>query len=509
MKKFLRMLFSRITIIGLLLILQIVTTVLLLNYISREHYFAVNLVFFALSIMVLLHLINRDMSPDLKIPWIVFLLILPTYGTLAYIMFSQNKVSFRQRKIFRKIVEKTNDARKSQQIEKVDLSELGEYSGQAKYLINTIGSPIYKYTETKYFACGEDFFDDLISQLQSAKKFIFMEYFIIERGVMWNTIVDILEKKANEGVDVRVTYDDFGCASKIPANYYLTLRKKGIKCYRINKLLPIVSVVHNNRSHRKITVIDGRVAYTGGVNLADEYINKKSKFGYWKDSVLRLSGEGVMEFTLMFLQNFGVQSKKDEDMKQFMVESASSQASGYVIPFETGPRPIYPDYIGEDVVLNLIKSAKKYIYLTTPYLIIDHEIKNALQTAAKSGVDVRIITPGKPDKKIIYSITRYNYQALASEGVKIFEYTPGFMHSKSIIVDGEVGMISTINLDYRSLVHHYECGVLMIKTKAIDELKEDLDVVFDKCKYIQDAEKIIGKTERLFCGLINIFTPLL
>jgi len=505
--KILKALFSRMTIIIFLLLLQLVTTALLLYYLE-EYYFAVSFAFFIFSFLALLHIINREMSPDLKIPWIVFVLVMPTFGVVAYVMFSQSKVSFRQRKLYKATINESKKVRANCKNTEVDLSELGDKRGQAEYLLGNPLNVIYKNTDTKYFASGEDFFADLICELQKAEKFIFMEYFIIKRGKMWNSILAVLEEKAKQGVDVRVMYDDLGSIAKLPMNYPSTLKKRGLKCCKFNRFIPIVSGVHNNRNHRKITVIDGKVAYTGGVNLSDEYINDIKPFGYWKDTVLKLKGEGVQAMTFMFLQSYGMQSKPLDDMQKFVVNE-SQEGEGYVIPFGTGPRPIYPDYVGKEVLLNLINGAKRYVYITTPYLIIDHELKNAIQTASKRGVDVRIVMPGIPDKKMIFTLSRSNYACLIKSNVKIYEYFPGFVHSKSIIVDDEVGMISSINLDYRSLVHHYECGVWMYKASALKELKEDFDSIFEECMLFKLDDAQMSPIQRVFCGLIKIFAPML
>lgn len=507
MKQFIRLLFGRLTLITAAILLQVaLLSYFILAFQNPYTYIA----FYILGILVTLHILTKNTMPDNKIPWIILVLAAPTFGAIAYFMFSSNVISNRQKRLFRKINTEIEKYLRKNNFEKAFPIELKEYLGQSKYLNSACGKPASINTATKYYASGTDFFKDLIIELKAAEKFIFIEYFIIQLGDMWSQILEILKQKVSEGVEVRVIYDDIGCISKLPIFYCRKLKKMGIKCVKFNRFLPIVSAVHNNRDHRKITVIDGKTGFTGGINLADEYINNKKRFGYWKDSAIKLKGESVKNLTLMFLQVYCVQKKKMEDFSPYILENYESfHGTGITQVFDDGPKPIYNDYVGLNAYLNIINQARDYLYITTPYIVIDHALKNALIAAAKRGVDVRIITPSKADKRTIFYITKSNYKPLINAGIEIYEYSPGFMHAKNILSDDNVGIVGTINLDYRSLVHHYECGVWMCKAQALKELKEDFLETFKKCRIIDKKSANLNILQRLLCSLLSAFTPLL
>ena len=334
-----------------------------------------------------------------------------------------------------------------------------------------------------------------------------MEYFIIERGQMWNSILEILKRKVSEGVEVRVMYDDLGTIYKLPNNYPKRLKKMGINCVKFNSFVPIMSALHNNRDHRKITVVDGRVGFVSGLNIADEYINVVQKFGHWKDTGVKIEGEAIKSLLMMFLQLYNVQSQTDESFELYLKDVKPVKANGVVCPYGDGPRYFYDEYVAENVYLNMINKADRYIYITTPYLIIDSKLNQALISAAQRGVDVRIITPSVPDKKIIFALTRSSYKRLQKAGVKIFEYQKGFIHSKQVLCDDEVAIVGTINLDYRSLLHHYECGVLMSGVDCLKDIKRDFNSLFTDSKNMKDYKQ--NAFSRLFCAVIKVFTPML
>jgi len=347
--------------------------------------------------------------------------------------------------------------------------------------------------------------------LKKAEKFIFLEYFIIEEGVMWNSILDILKQKAEEGVDVRVIYDDAGCIFKLPYGYNKKLESMGIKCRVFNPLVPLLSSRINNRDHRKIAIIDGHTGFTGGINLADEYINEYEKFGHWKDSAIMIKGEAVWSMTVMFLSMWNYLDGSNEDFNKFKPDIEPLEESckdGYVQPF--ADNPLDDETVGEIVYLNLINKARRYVYITTPYLIIDNEIITALTSAAKGGVDVRIITPYCGDKWYVHEVTRSYYRTLIESGVKIYEYTPGFIHSKTFVVDDEYGVVGTINMDYRSLFLHFECGVWMYKCRTIRDIKKDFNDTLKMCREITIEElneiKWYKTLERM---ILRIFAPLM
>ena len=349
-------------------------------------------------------------------------------------------------------------------------------------------------------------FPVLVRELKQAKKYIFIEYFIINDGVMWQTILNILEKKAAEGVDVRLIYDGFGCLTTLPHKYYEELQKKGIKCQVFNPFRPILNIIQNNRDHRKLCIIDGWVGFTGGINLADEYINQKERFGHWKDTAVMLKGEAVWNMTVMFLHMWAVIGRSEEsvDYEAYFphrYHEGEFESDGFVQPF--CDTPLDEEVVGEDVYLNIINKAKKYVYICTPYLIIDNEMMTALCLAAKSGVDVRIMTPGIPDKKLVFILTQSYYRQLLEAGVKIYEYQPGFLHAKSFVSDDEIGVVGTINLDYRSLYLHFEDGVWIYRNRVIQDIKDDFIQTMEYCRQIE-LEFCLNRNIGL-CIMQNIF----
>ena len=377
-----------------------------------------------------------------------------------------------------------------------------------------MGEFAFTATDTKYFDCGEKFFEDLIIELNKAEKFIFMEYFIVERGKMFDRILEVLLRKAKEGVEVRLMYDDVGSLPHIKHSFNRKISKMGIKCIRFGKLKPIVSAVYNNRDHRKITVIDGKTGYVGGINIADEYINETHPLGYWKDTAVRLKGAAVASLSLMYLQMFDMAQNATEPFEKYIYASfgdeqqEKTQDCGVVIPFGDGPKPIYRDYVARSVYLNIINQSQQDLYITTPYLIVDDAFVDALRRAALRGVNVNIIIPAVPDKKAVYCMTRQGCGKLVDAGVKIYSYTPGFIHAKGIVADGKVGVVGTINLDYRSFVHHYECGVFMYDAQAVTELQQDMFAVIAQSQPMLTNVKLRW-WEKVVCVFANVFRPLL
>ncbi len=510
MKRLFKSLFGRLTIVAIAILLQI-TVLLVVLLVASAVYFQLALVMSVLTLLTIVHIVNRDMNVDSKIPWIIFVCFVPLFGCICYMMFSKNHIPLWQRRLLKKIRFESLEAIASQHTRQSHYANvMKDHYGQSKYLYTSSGGVQHDLTDTMYFSSGETFWKSLLHDLKNAQKYIFMEYFIIERGKMWDSILEVLKKKVDEGVEVRVMYDDIGCISKLPSNYFKTLRKMGIKCQRFNPFRPIVSAVHNNRDHRKITVIDGIVGYTGGLNLADEYINHTHPFGYWKDTAVRLEGSAVSNLVVLFLQSWDVMAKTPEEFEDYVATSYPTYPdSGVVVPFGDGPRPLYNDLIAENAYLSIINQAKKYVWITTPYLIIDSQLKNALQSAVQRGVDVRIYTPGVPDKKLIFTVTRSHYKQLLKYGVKIYQYTPGFLHAKSIIADDSVGIVGTINLDYRSLIHHYECGVWMYRTRALSQLKADIIHIQEESQQQDDTTAKLNAVQRLVSAFIAVFTPLM
>ena len=379
---------------------------------------------------------------------------------------------------------------------------------QAQQLCKTADTHLYQNTRITYFDVGEKMFDSILTDLKKAEKFIFLEFFIIEEGVFWNSILEILKDKCSQGVEVKIVYDDIGCMTTLPGDYYKELSKYGISAVPFAKLRGQANNEFNNRSHRKIMVIDGKIGYTGGVNIADEYINLKVRFGHWKDTAIRLCGESVSEFTKMFLIDYSMNVKHEVNTKEYLF-SYQCEDSGYVIPFGSGPRPMYDKEVGKSVIINMLNQAKQYVYITTPYLIIDNELCQAIENAAIRGIDVKIVTPHIPDKKLVFSMTRSSYRRFIENGAEIYEYEPGFIHAKMYISDDEFGMIGTINLDYRSLVHHFENGVWMYRCDVISDMKQDfLATMEQSIKMEQDTLKD-NLMKRFIRAVVRIFAPLL
>lgn len=511
MKKLLKFLSKRIVIIAFALIVQIfvlVTMILKFN----EYFIYFYGICILLSLTAMLHIINNKSNPSYKMAWIIPILLFPIFGGLFYVMFGRNHLSNRLK---RKMDSMRSSMQTAYSLKKDVINTLNKENKvafkQANYIEKMSGSPVYNRIYTEYFPIGEDMYPRLKEQLLKAKHYIFLEFFIIEEGIMWNSILDILVQKVKEGVDVRVIYDDFGCITTLPYKYFKKLEDLGIKCSAFNPIIPVLSIRMNNRDHRKIIVIDGHTAFTGGVNLADEYINLYPKYGHWKDSAILLKGKAVWSLTVMFLSMWDYIRGINEDYEKYRPEVYNHekyQINGYVQPYDDNP--LDEETVGEYIYLNMINNANKYIYITTPYLIIDNEMITALTLASKSGVDVRIITPGIPDKKIVNELTKSYYEILLESGVRIYEYTPGFIHAKNFVVDDLYATVGTVNLDYRSLYLHFECGVWMYNTDTILDVKKDFLETLKLCEEItlDDCEKI-SSTRKLFRAILRFFAPLM
>ena len=359
-----------------------------------------------------------------------------------------------------------------------------------------------------YYGLGEKAFPVMLEELKKASKFIFLEYFIINNGIMWDSILKILEEKVSEGVEVRVIYDDAGCISTLKKDYNKFLESKGIKCVVFNKLNPLSGVIMNNRDHRKILIVDGRVAFSGGINISDEYINEKKLYGHWKDNAIKIVGEGVFNFTVLFLTMWNAYREEDKDYNLFKYEfNDTIKQDGFVVPY--GETPLDSEIVGEDIYLNIINQSHKYLYIMTPYLIIDTDMINSLVLAAKRGVDVRIIIPGVPDKKIVYSLSESYLQILVEGGVKIYKYTPGFVHSKMFLSDDLVSVVGTINLDYRSLYLHFECGVYLEGHSSIKKIKNDFEESFKVSHKLSKKEATPGLIKAIWQTVLRLFAPLM
>ena len=512
-KKLAKLIFNRIFYVAVAMLVQlgwILMMVLRLAAYSRYIDIGLRLI----GIVLVLWILNKEINPSYKLPWTMLILILPILGVVLYFVFGRSRIAAIMQQHFEQRIEESREYLRDrpqtrQKLEALDPSA----SNQSRYISDVSRFPVHENTTAEYFQVGDDMFPVLVRELKQAKKYIFIEYFIINDGVMWQTILNILEKKAAEGVDVRLIYDGFGCLTTLPHKYYEELQKKGIKCQVFNPFRPILNIIQNNRDHRKLCIIDGWVGFTGGINLADEYINQKARFGHWKDTAVMLKGEAVWNMTVMFLHMWAVIGRSEEsiDYEAYFphrYHEGEFESEGFVQPF--CDTPLDEEVVGEDVYLNIINKAKKYVYICTPYLIIDNEMMTALCLAAKSGVDVRIMTPGIPDKKLVFILTQSYYRQLLEAGVKIYEYQPGFLHAKSFVSDDEIGVVGTINLDYRSLYLHFEDGVWIYRNRVIQDIKDDFIQTMEYCRQIKPEfclNRNIGL--RIMQNIFRAFAPLM
>ena len=512
MKKIKKFLLGRATIVALAILLQLAWILSFLQGFNVKGPF-LNSLIDIIAIFVVLVIVNKKSNPSYKIAWIVVILAIPIVGLLVYFIFGRSELT----RPTRKRMEAVNSELESELpansdiLEKLCQEDKTVYR-QTKYIRDWAKFPVYQSTATKYYKAGEEMFPDILKALEEARHFIFMEFFIVEEGYMFGKILEILKRKAAQGVDVRFIYDDFGCVTTLPEKYYQQMRQWGIQCVRFNPLYPVMSVIMNNRDHRKILVSDGKVGFTGGINLADEYINKVERFGYWKDTGIRLEGEGVWSFTIMFLEMWDYINRTCEtDRNRFRPQRYQSEPfanDGYVQPYADSP--LDSETTGENIYMNMIAKARDYVYIFTPYLIPDNEMIKTLQNAAKSGVDVRIVMPGIPDKKVIYWMSQSYYEPLIECGVRIYQYKPGFLHAKCFVSDDKLATVGSINMDYRSLYLHFECGVFMYESSAVWEVKEDM------LRTMAESEEINMEfcqkrpaAIRTFLGVVRLFAPLL
>ncbi len=508
MRKILKLISHRIFIITLLIFLQIAWFAILF-FRFTEYSQIGNNSFKILSIFVAFYVANSRSNSASKIAWIIVILLFPLFGGLLYLYSGDKHVS---RPLRKKLEPALSEGGKylisDRKIEQELREKNGDIAGEICYLEQVSGFPAWRDSKAIYYPSGEDAFQTMLEELRKAEKYIFLEYFIIEEGIFWDSILEILEEKVHAGVDVRIIYDDVGSIFVLPWKYDQILRDKGISCVVFNRYIPMASTIFNNRDHRKILVIDGKTAFTGGINLADEYINEKQRFGYWKDNVLLLRGRAVYNMTAMFLEMWNAFSADKISYEKYLKEDIEPvKSDGIILPFSDNP--LDNETVGENVYLNMINHAKKYIYFFTPYLIIDNEISTALTLAAKRGVDVKIITPGIPDKKMVFLVTQSYYEQLVDGGVKIYQYRSGFVHGKVAVADDIAATVGTINLDYRSLYLHFENGVYMYESSTVAEIKKDfLDTLKDST-YI--TKEICQKKLffRLLQGLLRILSPLL
>ena len=436
------------------------------------------------SFVMVIYLLNSRIDPTAKITWLIVIMLLPVFGVLLF-AYTQSEIGHRALKAhINRIIMDTKDyiPQAEETMRKFSEENRGA-AALARYMHRSGCHPVYEKTAVTYFPLGEDKFAEMLKQLEKAEHFIFMAYFIVDEGLMWGKILEILAKKAAEGVDVRIMYDGTCEFALLPRDYPKRLKKLGIKCKVFSPVTPFVSTHYNYRDHRKILVIDGHTAFNGGINLSDEYINAKPKFGHWKDTAVMLKGEAVKSFTLMFLQTWDFDEKETE-YAHFLSYPAmpAETAKGYVIPY--GDCPLDDDKLGERVYMDILNRSLSYVHIMTPYLILDGEIEAALKFAAERGVEVALILPGIPDKAVPYALAKTHYKSLLESGVKIYEYTPGFVHAKTCVSDSLEAVVGTINLDYRSLYHHFECATYLYDTDCVAAIEADFQATLAKCRLV-------------------------
>ena len=474
--------FSRFGLILVLLLLQILFLFSVFRWFAGflPHIWGGSVLF---SAFMVLYLLNQDMDAAPKITWLVVIMLMPVFGCLLYVYTQSNLGHRALEERVAHLIGRTKEAIvQSEETAEAFQKENAGAASLARYLKRSGCYPVYDRTEVTYFPLGEDKFEEMIRQLEQAKQFIFMEYFIVDEGVMWGRILEILARKASEGVEVRVMYDGTCEFALLPHDYPKRLEKLGIKCKMFAPVKPFASTHYNYRDHRKILVIDGHTAFNGGVNLADEYINRRVKYGRWKDTAVMLKGEAVKSFTLMFLQMWNIDEKEPE-FDRFLKEPVpASDAEGFVIPY--GDCPVDTDKVGERVYMDILNRAEHYVHIMSPYLILDGEMETAIRFAAERGVDVTLILPGVPDKAAAYALAKTHYAALLRSGVKICEYTPGFVHAKVFVSDDREAVVGTINLDYRSLYHHFECATYMYGVSCIPAIERDFQATLAKCRRV-------------------------
>ncbi|MFV0255398.1 MAG: cardiolipin synthase [Erysipelotrichaceae bacterium] len=508
MKKIVTLLLSRSFLFGSLMLIQVAILLSLISFLSLNYLMAYTLMTI-ISFFVVIYIINKDLNPSYKIAWILVVLLLPLVGGVLYLFFGGKRIpkNLRQQEL-RNIQMKHYALKNEEKILKELKQENVEVYGIFNYLRNHAYSTTYNDTDISYYSSGDFMYQKMLLDIKNAKKYIFLEFFIIKPGSMWHEILTLLKEKIAEGVEVYLLYDDFGVTHWFDKNFEKELISSGIKVKVFNKLKPILLVYMNNRDHRKILVVDGKIGYTGGINIADEYIDRKIVFGKWKDGGVRLEGRAVDSLVYLFLQMFYEGVGIEKQYKTYCSKRHNIISNGIVCPF--GDSPTDGELVGRDVHLSLINRANHSIYITTPYLILDQELKVGLSLAARRGVDVKIIVPGIADKKIVNQVTKSNYEYLANNGVEIYEYKPGFMHLKTMLIDDNLAYVGTINMDYRSYYLHFECGVLIYQSRCLADLKEDIIETIEVSELITiDDIRSINIFIKIIRAILNLMAPIM
>ncbi len=507
-RKLFKLLTSKFLLVCILLLIELALipgAIILISMALPSHATVIyTVVLFIVDGITAIYIINSDMNAEYKIAWIVPVLLLPPIGIILYIMLRRHKLPRRKRA---KLVERFAGAEcLYAEPDTQDYPDDDPFARQcAEYVTKYTGMPLSDCSEYKYFPSGEEYAERLLAELKTAEKYIFLEYFVIEPGKFLNSVLEILENKAARGVDVRLIYDDIGSMLKVPTRYAENLEKRGIKCMCFNPFRPVLDIAQNNRTHRKIAVIDGKCAFTGGINIADEYINETHPFGHWKDTGILVKGRVVQNFAAMFLQLWALRGEK-ENFERYVTDCAPGDCR--CIAFSDAPFGQNSN-VCENLYLKLIYNAKKYIYINTPYLILDGEMQRALITAARSGVDVRIVVPHIPDKKYVFAVTKAFYSQLVLEGIKIYRYSPGFIHAKSIVCDDKYCIIGSTNMDFRSFYMHFECDILFFDRRVCRELCEDFQATCSISHEVCESEIKDSLHSLLYRAILRVFAPLM
>ena len=509
MRRFLKPLFSKIVLGAIFLILQLALLLFpIMGVYERQVY--IDFVAGIIAAAVIIFEINRATDSGFKLIWIAIIALFPVFGVFLYIYVHSDVIMFNIRRKSGFLTNRISEVTEKLGVDADDIKKNAKDEfGIFNYLATKAQAPCFNCSDIEYFPLGEDMFERLMEDIKSAKKYIYLEFFIInEADHMWKRMLSLLCAKAKNGVDVRLVYDAMGCLTTVRRNFSERMREKGIKCHPFSPVKPFVSTYHNNRDHRKMAIIDGKCAYTGGVNIADEYINRKVRFGHWKDTAIRVEGSAVMGFLVMYFKIWRFVCNDGAPREKSMDFCASDKYNGYIVPFDD--TPLDEHYVTRDVYLYIINSARNYVYINTPYLILDDALTHALKFAVQRGVDVKICMPHIPDKRYAFALGRSYYPELLKSGVKIYEYKRGFLHAKSTVSDDMRAYVGSANYDYRSLYLHYECGVYLYENPVIHVLKNDYEkTLLDCMAFTMEEYKKLNVFYRCLGKLLRIFAALM
>ncbi len=507
-RSLLRIILGRAGFTAVALIAQLMIIISYFSYL-QAYSEAVTAVLYILTFGVLLHIINKDENPSYKIAWLLPVAIFPVFGAMLFLFFKLQPTVVLTNKILRhNIAVSAPCLKQDKKVRTAFEQEWKNARGFIHYMNKYAGYPVCANTEVKYFSLGDEFIPALLDELEKAREYIFLEYFIIDRGEVWGKVLDILKRKAAQGVEIRLMYDGLCSVAMLPYNYPRILADMDIACRVFNPVRPFLSSAQNNRDHRKICVIDGKTGFTGGINLADEYANIIDRFGHWKDTGVMLKGDAVNNLTMMFLQMWHISDSPQADYEKYMSKPSDITARGFVLPY--GDSPLDNEPVGKTVYMHILNTASDYVHIMTPYLILDYEMEQCIISAAKRGVEVSLILPHKPDKKYAFYLAHSHYPTLLKAGVKIYEYSPGFVHAKNYTSDDKKAVVGSINMDFRSLYLHWECACYMYDTPCVADIEQDFKNTLKQCQRITEADlKNISLFEHIAERLLSIIAPLM